>query len=970
MLLDPHDWALASRIDDVLPTLPAELAEHARAGDARLGARAVQRPARDRRARRSPSSRDLRAGLAADARRRSSCAPPSAGTHPFAQWNEVEVSPGARYRSIYDSMRELARREPTFALHVHVAVPDAEAAIRALRGLRVHVPLLLALAANSPFWQGRDTGLASARVPVFGTFPRVGIPRRVRRLRASTSRRSTCCCAAARSPSRRSCGGTCGCSRSSARSRCGSWTRRRASADNAALVALVQCAVRLEATRGLRRRGDRRAARGARREPLPGDARRDAARSSSTRSTTTRRPARDILDELLAACGPHAAALGCEAELAGGARRSRRSRATTASGCSPASRRATRSGRARALVCALAADFTGDPLPARPRAGAPGADPPACGCTVRGLIRPACGAPRPSRQREQPRAALPRPARPSSGAMCAASASRASVASSAGAAALRAPRSARRRGTRPCRRARARARGAGACTAARGGRVAAGRGVDREPRASASRGRRDVDVGEAPHERGRAVERCRRGRDDPPAGGRRRLAVRQRDRRAAEERREVAERAVEPRAVELVDHEPAPARGGVDHDCRAPTPRRPGGRACRGPTSGARRSRASHRRPARPARRPSRPRARASSCRSRPARRARRGRRRAPRRPRRRRPRAAAGRPPRAAVADRGGGDERGGRGRRGRDGRRGRRELRRRRGGRWRRRRRDSALAARAARAAAATGASAVGAAGAAAAGTGVSTAGGSAPIAWYACVRSSGPLSHMSRGRRRRPGRGRRGCRRRGRVRRRPGPGADVLVLVLLLRGRGRGRLAAPRPGAAGSATGAGGGACAAANSASPSRAAASGPPGLSCPARSLSDMWIGSVSSSRVCCPVAVSRRSSSTSSRSREERRVALALRLERVVAVPAGAAEVVERAPEVDRRGAEVRRVGRVQAEPDRGAVVDRVGHLPLAQQPPQPLGLRGRDVERPAPCRPRARSACPSPSARPSRDPR
>ena len=74
-------------------------------------------------------------------------------------------------------MRELARREPTFALHVHVALPDRDAALRAFNRMRAHVPLLLALSANSPFWQGRDTGLASARTPLFQGFPRVGIPR-------------------------------------------------------------------------------------------------------------------------------------------------------------------------------------------------------------------------------------------------------------------------------------------------------------------------------------------------------------------------------------------------------------------------------------------------------------------------------------------------------------------------------------------------------------------------------------------------------------------------------------------------------------------------------------------------------------------------------------------------------------------------------------------------------------------------
>ncbi|MFL5823084.1 MAG: YbdK family carboxylate-amine ligase [Solirubrobacteraceae bacterium] len=101
----------------------------------------------------------------------------SAGTHPLAMWTETRVSGGARYQLIHQTMRELARREPTFALHVHVGVADPESGIALLNRLRAHVPLLLALSANSPFWQGRDTGLASARTPIFQAFPRVGIPR-------------------------------------------------------------------------------------------------------------------------------------------------------------------------------------------------------------------------------------------------------------------------------------------------------------------------------------------------------------------------------------------------------------------------------------------------------------------------------------------------------------------------------------------------------------------------------------------------------------------------------------------------------------------------------------------------------------------------------------------------------------------------------------------------------------------------
>jgi carboxylate-amine ligase len=99
------------------------------------------------------------------------------GTHPFTTWEETELSPDGRYRYVHETMRELARREPTFAMHVHVAVADAELATATANRMRAHLPLLLALSANSPFWLGRDSGLASARTPIFWGFPRTGIPR-------------------------------------------------------------------------------------------------------------------------------------------------------------------------------------------------------------------------------------------------------------------------------------------------------------------------------------------------------------------------------------------------------------------------------------------------------------------------------------------------------------------------------------------------------------------------------------------------------------------------------------------------------------------------------------------------------------------------------------------------------------------------------------------------------------------------
>lgn len=101
----------------------------------------------------------------------------SSGTYPLAHPGEFRVSTGARYGAIGESMRGLARREPTFALHLHIGVPDPEDAIRLLNGLREAVPILIALSANSPFTQGRDSGFASVRTVIFQGFPRTGTAR-------------------------------------------------------------------------------------------------------------------------------------------------------------------------------------------------------------------------------------------------------------------------------------------------------------------------------------------------------------------------------------------------------------------------------------------------------------------------------------------------------------------------------------------------------------------------------------------------------------------------------------------------------------------------------------------------------------------------------------------------------------------------------------------------------------------------
>jgi carboxylate-amine ligase len=174
MLLDPAAWSLAHRIESVLPRIPSEVAGQTTAethGSALELQTEVHRDVGAARAELGELRRRLGSTLG-PMHLRAACA----GTHPFAVWQEIAVSAGERYQFVYGSMRELARREPTFALHVHVGVPDPETAIRVANRMRGHLPLLLALSANSPFWQGRDTGLASARTPLFQAFPRVGVP--------------------------------------------------------------------------------------------------------------------------------------------------------------------------------------------------------------------------------------------------------------------------------------------------------------------------------------------------------------------------------------------------------------------------------------------------------------------------------------------------------------------------------------------------------------------------------------------------------------------------------------------------------------------------------------------------------------------------------------------------------------------------------------------------------------------------
>ena len=102
----------------------------------------------------------------------------AAGTHPFAMWEDQRIVSRPRYRDLIAGLQFVARQELIFGIHVHVGLDDPDKAIHVTNGMRVHMPLLLALSANSPFWRADQTGLLSTRTPIFRAFPRVGIPPR------------------------------------------------------------------------------------------------------------------------------------------------------------------------------------------------------------------------------------------------------------------------------------------------------------------------------------------------------------------------------------------------------------------------------------------------------------------------------------------------------------------------------------------------------------------------------------------------------------------------------------------------------------------------------------------------------------------------------------------------------------------------------------------------------------------------
>ncbi len=99
------------------------------------------------------------------------------GAHPFSTWQDQRIIDTEHYHRVEDGLKYVAWRNNTFSLHVHVGVRGADRAIAACDRLRELLPELLAISASSPFTEGRDSGLASARTQLFTRmFPRCGVP--------------------------------------------------------------------------------------------------------------------------------------------------------------------------------------------------------------------------------------------------------------------------------------------------------------------------------------------------------------------------------------------------------------------------------------------------------------------------------------------------------------------------------------------------------------------------------------------------------------------------------------------------------------------------------------------------------------------------------------------------------------------------------------------------------------------------
>lgn len=101
------------------------------------------------------------------------------GVHPFALWHDQQLADSERYRRVVAESGEWGRRQIMIGVHTHVGIGDGDTALAIQNHLLTELPLILALSSSSPFWQGRDAGVASQRSMIFQQLPNAGLPPRL-----------------------------------------------------------------------------------------------------------------------------------------------------------------------------------------------------------------------------------------------------------------------------------------------------------------------------------------------------------------------------------------------------------------------------------------------------------------------------------------------------------------------------------------------------------------------------------------------------------------------------------------------------------------------------------------------------------------------------------------------------------------------------------------------------------------------
>jgi carboxylate-amine ligase len=174
MLLDAESLDLAQAIEPFLEVLPDEVSGQVKPELMQAVLEIATTPCQNVRAA-GDQLRELRR-VAIECAERQGLLIAASATHPFAKCADQKIVDRPRYRELVKELGYIALREIIFGTHVHVGIEGPDRAIYVADGIRRYLPLLLALSANSPFWEGQTTGMKSSRVPVFRAFPREGIP--------------------------------------------------------------------------------------------------------------------------------------------------------------------------------------------------------------------------------------------------------------------------------------------------------------------------------------------------------------------------------------------------------------------------------------------------------------------------------------------------------------------------------------------------------------------------------------------------------------------------------------------------------------------------------------------------------------------------------------------------------------------------------------------------------------------------